>query len=129
MTISDISPHTNVQLQQPASYTLSIAATATRGACSIGNRAPIRLLIPSTWATTAAIVHVETSEDGTTYYPLWDSANNTAYTVVTNTGKASIVDPTKFHGVAYIRLIGTQARGTAFAQATAVTVSVVAMKI
>ena len=109
-------------------YTGAIAKNGTRtGAIALDGRAPIRLLIPSGWAGTAAIVHVDVSDDGATYYPLW--AAGTAYTVNVAAGKASVVDPTKFYGVGYVRLVGTQARGTAAAQSTAVSVGVVARLI
>lgn len=110
-----------------ALYTLPFAAAATRGDISIGELSPVRLLVGTGWSSTATIVHVETSEDGVTYYPLW--ASGTAYTVPVSEGKASVVDPTKFYGVSYIRLIGTRARGTAEAQSTACAVGIVARSI
>ena len=109
-------------------FSASIAKDGTRtGAIALDGRAPIRLLIPSTWAGTAAIVHVDVSDDGVAYYPLWSAS--TAYTVSVLAGKASVVDPTTIYGAGYIRLVGTQARGTAAAQSTAVTVGVVARLI
>lgn len=109
---------------EPVTYTLPFAAASTRGQIGLGGLAPIRLLVGSKWAGTAPIVHVEVSEDGTTYYPLW--ASGTAYTVAVKAGKASVVDPTKFYGVKYIRLVGTRARGTAEAQSAATTLGIVA---
>ena len=112
---------------EPVTYVLPFAAASTRGTIEIGGLAPIRLLVGSKWASTAPIVHVQVSEDGTTYYPLW--AAGTAYTVAVRAGKASVVDPTKFYGVGYIRLVGTTAKGTATAQSTGVSVGVVARLI
>ena len=110
-----------------ALYTLPFAAASTRGQISIGGLSPVRLLPGTGWSSTAAIVHIEVSEDGTTYYPLW--VDGTAYTVAAVAGRASPVDPTKFYGVHSIRLIGTLARGTASAQSTACTVGIVARNI
>jgi len=122
------SVHQAADDQYAAIYTGAIVATGTRtGALFLDGRAPIRLLVPSGWAGTAAIVHVDVSDDGAAYYPLW--AAGTAYTVNVAAGKASVVDPTKFYGVGHIRLVGTTARGTAAAQSTAVTVGVVARLI
>lgn len=112
---------------QPITYSLPFAANSTRGDMDIGGLAPIRLLAGTGWSSTATIVHVETSEDGTTYYPLW--ASGTAYTVPIAEGRASAVDPTKFYAVNHIRLIGTRARGTAEAQSTACAVGIVVTKI
>ena len=122
------STHQAADDQYAAIYTGAIVATGTRtGALFLDGRAPIRLLVPSGWAGTAAIVHVAVSDDGATYYPLW--AAGTAYTVNVSAGKASVVDPTKFYGVSHIRLVGTTARGTASAQSAATTLGIVAQVI
>lgn len=112
---------------QSITYVLPFAVGATRGEMDIGGLAPIRLLGGTGWAASAPIVHIETSEDGATYYPLW--ASGTAYTVPVVADRANVVDPTKIYGVNYIRLVGTTAKGTAIAQTTACTVSIVARHI
>ena len=109
-------------------FSAPIVATGTRTASvDLDGRAPIRLLMPAGWATTAAIVHFDISDDGTTYYRLWSAG--TAYTVTTVKSKASPVDPEKFWGCKYLRLVGTRARGTAEAQTTACVVGIVARLI
>ncbi len=107
---------------------MAFAATGTQGAAvHLDGRAPIRLLIPSDWSSTAAIVHFDVSETGTSYVPLW--VGGTAHTVAVQADQAVRLDPHNFWGVGYVKLIGTQARGTAVAQTTACTVSVVSRLI
>lgn len=109
-------------------YTATIVKNGTRSdGVFLDGRAPVRLIPSAGWSSTAAIVHVELSEDGETYVPLWSVS--TAYTVPVVKSQASRVDPEQFWGVAYIRLIGTQARGTAVAQSTGSTISIVARLI
>jgi hypothetical protein len=122
------SVHQAADDQYAAIYTGAIVATGTRtGALFLNGRAPIRLIMPALWAATAAQVRVQLSEDGVSYLPLW--AAGTAYTVAVQKSQAVRIDPETFGGVAYIRLVGTTAKGTAAAQSTAVTVGIVARLI
>ena len=93
-------------------------------AVDLDGRAPVRLLMPAGWAGTAAIVHVDLSDDGTTYRELWNAG--TAYTVAVKASQAVRVDPWVFGGCRYVRLVGTTAKGTAAAQSTQGTVGIVA---
>lgn len=107
-----------------AVQTVNLIATGTQSTtANLDGKSPIRLLVGAGWSSTATIVHIDISDDGTTYYPLW--ASGTAYTVAVQESQAVSVDPTKFWGVGYIRLIGTLARGTAEAQSTACSVGIV----
>jgi len=98
-------------------YNSAFIATGTQcAAVDLGGRCPVRLLMPAEWSTTAAIVHVDLSDDGTTYRELWSAG--TAYTVAVQPSRAVRLDPYIFTGCRYIRLVGTLARGTAEAQST-----------
>ncbi|MCK9357092.1 MAG: hypothetical protein M0R22_08140 [Dehalococcoidia bacterium] len=109
-------------------YDSAYIATATQGtAVDLEGRSPIRLLMPAGWETTAAIVHIDVSDDGTNYYELWSAG--TAYTVAVKKSVAVRVDPEVFWGCQWIRLVGTRARGTAEAQATQGTIGIVARLI
>jgi len=120
--------HEAADAQFASVTTVDIVATGTQSSTTyLNGRAPIRLLIPSGWSSTAAIVHFDVCDSGDDYYPLW--ADGTAYTVAVEADQAVAVDPTKFWGVGYVRLIGTQARGTAVAQTTACTVGIVSRLI
>ena len=66
-------------------------------------------------------------DGGATYYPLWEWG--TVYVVNVAAGKASVVDPTRFAGVGYIRLTGTSIQGTPAPQTTAVSIGIVARLI
>jgi len=128
MTLEFHTQHEAADAQFARVDTVSIIATGTQSTTAyLGGRAPIRLLVPGGWSSTAAIVHFDIADTAGSYYPLW--ASGTAYTVAAGSGQAVSVDPTKFYGVKYIRLLGTQARGTAVAQTTACTVSVVSRLI
>jgi hypothetical protein len=109
-------------------YDSAYVATATQGtAVDLEGRAPLRLLMPAGWASTSVIVHVDISDDGTTYRELWSAG--TAYTVAVKKSQAVRVDPNIFGGCRYVRLVGTTARGTAFAQGTQGVVGIVARLI
>jgi hypothetical protein len=110
---------------EPVTYVLPFAAASTRGTIEIGGLAPIRLLVGTGWSSTAAQIRPRVSEDGTTFYPLYDS-DNAAYTVTVSAGRAYILQPSDFVGVTHLRLLGTTAQGTASAQSTACTVTIVA---
>ena len=103
----------------------AFAATGTRGTVvNLDGKAPVRLLIPGTWASTAVRVRVRVSEDGTTYYPLYDDTGNQK-SIVVSTGRAVALDPVEFCGVTYLQLRGTQATGTAAAQSAACRITVI----
>lgn len=109
-------------------YDSAYVATGTQSAAvDLEGRSPIRLLMPTGWETTSTIVHIDVSDDGTNYYELWSAG--TAYTVAVKKSVAVRVDPAVFWGCQYIRLIGTTARGTAFAQGTQGVVGIVARLI
>jgi len=109
-------------------YSAAIVKTGTQcAAVNLDGRSPVRLLMPAGWATTAAILHVDMSDDGVTYRELWSAG--TAYTVAVKASQAVRVDPQMFGGVNYIRLLGTQVRGTAVAQSTQGIVGIVARLI
>lgn len=92
--------------------TASIAEAGTQsGAADLHGLAPIRLIMPSAWKSTAAIVKFNVSDDGENYYPFWSAG--TAVTVAVKKSQAVRVDPELFWGVGYIKLTGTQAKGTA----------------
>ena len=104
----------------------AFAALATRGGIvNLDGKVPVRLLIPGTWASTAVRVRVRVSEDGTTYYPLYDDTGNQK-SIVVSTGRAVALDPVEFAGVTYLQLRGTQATGTAAAQSAACRITVIA---
>ena len=106
-------------------YSSAFIKTGTQcAAVDLGGRCPVRLLMPAEWSTTAAIVHVDLSDDGTTYSELWSAG--TAYTVAVQPSQAVRLDPYIFTGCRYIRLVGTLARGTAEAQSTHGVVGIVA---
>jgi len=128
MTLDFKTQHEAADDQYATVKTVSIIATGTQSTVAhLDGKAPIRLLMPADWSSTAVVVHVDVSEDGTTFLPLWDSG--TAYTVAVQASQAVAVDPAKFWGVGYIRLLGTTAKGTAVAQTTACEVSVVSRLI
>jgi hypothetical protein len=114
-----------------AEITVLTATIVKNGTQSDGafldGRAPIRLIMPAGFKSTSAIVKFRTSEDGVTYAPFWSAG--TAYTVAVQKSQAVRVDPTAFWGVGYIKLSGTQARGTAVTQGTICPISVVARLI
>ena len=104
----------------------AFAALATRGGVvNLDGKVPVRLLVPAKWATTAVRVRVRLSQDGTTYYPLYDDIG-AEKAIVVSTGRAVALDPAVFCGVTYLQLRGTQATGTAAAQSTACRVTVIA---
>lgn len=106
--------------------TATILAGGTQSdAVVLDGLSPIRLMFPAGWKSTSPIVHVKVSEDGSTYYPLW-TASNTAYTVPAVKSRAYQLSPDDFQGVTYIKLAGTQARGTAVTQGTICPIQVVA---
>ena len=106
-------------------YSSAIIKNGTQcAAVDLDGRAPLRLLMPAGWAGSAAIVHVDLSDDGTTYRELWSAG--TAYTVAVSASQAVRVDPWIFGGCRYVRLVGTRARGTAAGQTTQGTVGIVA---
>ena len=120
------STHQAANDQYTEVYTVNIAADGTRSdAVFLDGRSPVRVYIPSGWASTAAQVRVDVSEDNTTFARLCDRYN-AEYSVTAAAGKAHIVEPSDMGGVAYIRLVGTTAAGTAAAQTTAVAVRIVA---
>jgi len=105
--------------------TATIVKDGTRSdAVALNGLSPVRMMYPAGWKSTSPIVHVKVSEDGTTFYPLWTAAN-TAYTIPAVKSRAYQVSPDAFRGVTYIRLVGTQARGTAVTQGTICPISVV----
>ena len=109
-------------------YTATIAKNGTQSnAVFLDGRAPIRLIMPAGFKSTSAVVRFRTSEDGVTYAPLWSAG--TAYAVAAQKSQAVSVDPTAFWGVGYIKLSGTQARGTAVTQGTIAPIGVVARLI
>ena len=85
---------------------------------------PIRLLWPAGWKSTSPVVRVLVSENATTYYRLY-TATGTGYTIPAVKSHATQLDPDAFRGVTYIKLSGTQARGTAVTQGTICPISVV----
>jgi len=124
MTLDFKTQHEAADDQYATVKTVSIIATGTQSTVArLDGQSPIRLLMPAGWSSTAVVVHVDVSEDGTSFLPLWDGG--TAYTVAVEASQAVAVDPTKLWGVGYIRLLGTTAKGTAVAQTTACSVSVV----
>ena len=109
-------------------YSSAIVKDGTQcAAVNLDGRSPVRLLMSAGWATTAALVHFDMSDDGVTYRELWSAG--TAYTVAVKASQAVRVDPEVFWGVNYIRLLGTQAKGTAAAQTTQGVVGIVARLI
>jgi hypothetical protein len=103
----------------------AFAALGTRGTVvDLDGKAPVRLLIPGNFATTAVRVRVRVSHDGATYYPLYDDAGNQK-SIVVSTGRAVALDPAEFCGISYLQLRGTQATGTAAAQSTACRVTII----
>ena len=129
MTTTDFkSAHQMADDQYIDVYSSAIVKTGTQcTAVNLDGRSPIRLLMPAGWATTAALVHFDMSDDGVTYRELWSAG--TAYTVAVKASQAVRVDPEVFWGTNYIRLLGTQAKGTAVAQNTQGVVGIVARLI
>ena len=104
--------------------TATIVKDGTRGDVALNGLSPVRVMYPAGWKSTSPIVHVKVSEDGVTFYPLWTTAS-TAYTMPAVKSRAYQVSPDHFRGVTHIRLVGTQARGTAVTQGTICPISVV----
>ena len=96
--------------------TTSFATGGTRsGGVTLDGRAPIGLIMPSSWINTqSTLLRIQVSTGGTTYFPMW--AQNTAYTVGVRKSQYVQVDPNDFHGVEWIRLHSTMTRGTAATQ-------------
>ena len=110
----------------PETFTASFAAAGTRGSVvALGYRTPIRLLVGAGWAGTAVQVRPYRSEDNVTYRPVYD-AYGSPVTISAAAGRDVEIDANSLKRTAYLRLLGTQATGTAVAQSTVCTITVVA---
>ena len=110
-------------------YSANFGAAGTQSnAVFVDGQAPIRFLIPGTWASTATDIRITVSDDNVTYYPLW-TTSNTAYTIPGNAGKAEQLGINTFVGGNYVRLHSTTVRGTAVPQTVSCTVKIIAKLI
>jgi hypothetical protein len=110
----------------PETFTATFAAAGTRGSVvALGYRTPIRLLVGAGWAGTATQVRPYRSEDGVTYRPVYDQYG-TAVAISAVAGRDVELDANLLKRTAYLRLLGAEASGTAAAQSTACTVTVIA---
>lgn len=128
MAIDEKSIHQYADEAYIETYESTFVTAGTRGsAVNLDGKAPIRLIMPSTWINTqSTLLHVQLSTGGSTYTELWSAG--TAYTVSVAKSKAVRLDPDQFGGVTYLRLISTLARGTAATQHAGV-VTIVARRI
>jgi hypothetical protein len=109
-----------------ASVTIANGA-ALSGAVNLSDKVLTAIIVPATW--TAASLTFQASEDGVTWYDMFDSAGNEETILSANVvaGRRMYVDPSDFASVDYIK-VRSGSTGTPVNQGAARVVTLVSRK-